>query len=367
MIVSAPDASRTLGKLKVLRHASRSRALNAAMKSSRHCMAAATDWAFWVIGKLARLGARIHAGSRRGREAGKSRRRPPPWTPRAAPLRLSRMFRKALALGGAALLLCAGRAQADEGMWPFDEAPVARVKDALGVTLDARWLDHLRRASVRLTNGCSASIVSRGGLILTNQHCIVGCAAQISPPDRDYVADGFVASAPGEERSCPDVQAEVLVAITDVTGPIFAAGAGKTGEEYAAARQTAIAAAERDACAGDRRYRCQVISFYEGGQYKVYKYRRYADVRLVFAPELDAAWFGGDPDNFNFPRYDLDCAFLRLYEAGRPADTPEFLRWSAVPPAVGDPVFVSGSPGVTDRRMTVAQLESQRDVALPLL
>jgi len=277
------------------------------------------------------------------------------------------MFRKALALGGAALMLCAGRAQADEGMWPFDEAPVARVKDALGVSLDARWLDHLRDASVRLTNGCSASIVSHGGLVLTNQHCIVACAEQVSPADRDFVADGFVADGPTEERTCPDVQAEVLVAITDVTAPIFAAGAGKLGEDFANARQTAIANVEREACGGDARFRCQVISFYQGGQFKVYKYRRYADVRLVFAPELDAAWFGGDPDNFTFPRYDLDCAFLRLYENGKPAATPNFLTWSTVAPQAGEPVFVSGNPGITERRLTVAQLESLRDVSLPLL
>ncbi len=277
------------------------------------------------------------------------------------------MFRMALACGGMALLLGAGTAQADEGMWPFDEAPVARVKDALGVTLDARWLDHLRDASVRLTNGCSASIVSRGGLILTNQHCIVGCAEQVSPPERDYVADGFVSAAPDEERTCPGVQAEILVGIADVTAPIFAAGSGKLGEEFAQARQNAVAAAERDACGGDPRFRCQVISFYQGGQFKVYKYRRYADVRLVFAPELDAAWFGGDPDNFNFPRYDLDCAFLRLYENGKPAATPAFLAWSNAAPQAGDPVFVSGNPGVTERRLTVAQLQSLRDVSLPLL
>jgi hypothetical protein len=277
------------------------------------------------------------------------------------------MFRKALAWGGAALMLCAGRAQADEGMWPFDEAPVARVKDALGVSLDARWLDHLRAASVRLTNGCSASVVSRGGLVLTNQHCIVACAEQVSPPDQDYVADGFVAGGPAEERTCPDVQAEVLVAITDVTAPIFAAGTGKLGEDFASARQTAIANVEREACGGDARFRCQVISFYQGGQFKIYKYRRYADVRLVFAPELDAAWFGGDPDNFNFPRYDLDCAFLRLYENGKPAATPNFLAWSSTAPEAGEPVFVSGNPGVTERRLTVSQLEALRDVSLPLL
>ncbi|HVM99824.1 MAG TPA: S46 family peptidase [Caulobacteraceae bacterium] len=252
-------------------------------------------------------------------------------------------------------------------MWPFDEAPVARVKDALGVSLDSRWLDHLRDASVRLTNGCSASIVSHEGLVLTNQHCLVNCAQQLSPPEHDYVDEGFVAADRADERTCPGVQAEVLVGITDVTGPIFAAGAGKVGEEYAAARETAIALAEHDACGGDPRYRCQVISFYQGGQFKVYRYRRYADVRLVFAPELGAAWFGGDPDNFTFPRYDLDAAFLRLYDDGKPAATPNFLAWSSTPPQAGEPVFVSGNPATTDRQLTAAQLKSLRDVALPLL
>ena len=252
-------------------------------------------------------------------------------------------------------------------MWPFDEAPVSRVKDALGVSIDSHWLEHLRNASVRLTNGCSASIVSHEGLVLTNQHCIVTCAQQLSPPDRDYVNEGYLADARTDERSCPGVQAEVLVGITDVTAPIFAAGAGKMGEEYAAAREASIAAAEQTACGGDPRYRCQVISFYQGGQFKVYRYRRYADVRLVFSPELDAAWFGGDPDNYNFPRYDLDCAFLRLYEDGKPAATPEFLAWATAPPQAGDPVFVSGNPASTERQLTVTQLATLRDVSLPLL
>ena len=278
------------------------------------------------------------------------------------------MFGKAFAASAAVLVLIAGgAARADEGMWPFDEAPVMRVKDALGVSIDSHWLEHLRAASVRLTNGCSASIVSHEGLVLTNQHCIVTCAQQLSPPDHDYVGEGYLAAAKTEERSCPGVQAEVLASITDVTAPIFAAGAGKVGEEFVGAREAAIAAAERDACAADARYRCQVISFYQGGQFKVYRYRRYADVRLVFAPELDAAWFGGDPDNYNFPRYDLDCAFLRLYDGDKPALTPEFLAWSTTPPLAGEPVFVSGNPATTERQLTVAQLQTLRDVALPLL
>ncbi|HZZ88369.1 MAG TPA: S46 family peptidase [Caulobacteraceae bacterium] len=267
----------------------------------------------------------------------------------------------------ASVLVAGGAARADEGMWPFDEAPVARVRDSLGVAIDARWLDHLRAASVRLSNGCSASIVSREGLVLTNQHCIVTCAQQISPPEHDYVGEGFLAAGRRDERTCPGVQAEVLVGITDVTAPIFTAGAGKLGDEFASARAGAIAAAEHDACAGDPRYRCQVISFYQGGQFKLYRYRRYTDVRLVFAPELDAAWFGGDPDNYNFPRYDLDCAFLRLYEGADVARTPEFLAWSATAPQAGDPVFVSGNPASTERQLTLAQLASLRDVALPLL
>src|SRR5579863_10204739 len=171
------------------------------------------------------------------------------------------MFRTVSVAVVAALVSgAAGRASADEGMWPFDEAPVARVKDALGVTLDSRWLDHLRDASVRLSSGCSASIVSREGLVLTDQHCIAACAEGVSPPAVDYVSDGFLAAARTDERVCPGVQAEVLVAITDVTAPIFAASAGKTGEDYAQARETAIAQAEKDACGGDPRFRCQVIS-----------------------------------------------------------------------------------------------------------
>ncbi|MFI4936611.1 MAG: S46 family peptidase [Caulobacterales bacterium] len=278
------------------------------------------------------------------------------------------MFRKLLgALCAVTAVSTAAPAAADEGMWPFDEAPLARVQQALGVSLDSHWLDHLRNASVRLTSGCSASVVSHEGLVLTNHHCIVACAQQLSDPSRDYVRDGFFADGRDEERTCPGVQAEVLVGITDVTAPIFAAGAGKFGEDFAVARSAAFADAEKEACAGDPHLRCQVISFYQGGQFKVYKYRKYADVRLVLAPEFNAAFFGGDPDNFNFPRFDLDAAFLRLYDGGKPAATPDFLAWSTAAPTAGEPVFVSGSPGTTERQLTVAQLESLRDVALPLL
>ncbi|MBV9994084.1 MAG: S46 family peptidase [Caulobacteraceae bacterium] len=252
-------------------------------------------------------------------------------------------------------------------MWPFDQAPVVQVRRTLGVTLDSRWLDHLRAASVRLTSGCSGSIVSPEGLALTNHHCTFACLEHLSGPGRDLVRDGFQADRRGEEAPCPGLGAEILVSIKDVTRAVFEAGRGKTGGAYADARQTAIADAERAACGADRRYRCQVVSFYDGGLFKMYKYRRYDDVRLVFTPEFQTGFFGGDPDNFNFPRYDLDCAFLRLYDRGRPAATPDHLDWSTSPPGAGEPVFVAGSPGVTERRLTVAQFQTLRDVAVPLL
>ncbi|MFI4975790.1 MAG: S46 family peptidase [Caulobacterales bacterium] len=264
-------------------------------------------------------------------------------------------------------LLPAATATADEGMWPFDEVPAARVQQELGVSLDSRFLDHLRDTSVRLTTGCSGAVVSREGLVLTNHHCVAACAQALSTPQHDFIHDGFFTEARSEERECPGIQAEILVAITDVTTPIFESSSGKIGEEFVAAREAAIAAAEHDACQDDLHFRCQVISFYQGGQFKVYKFRRYADVRLVFAPEFDTAFFGGDPDNFNFPRYDLDCAFVRLYEDGKPARMPDFLAWSQTPPLADEPVFVSGSPGQTERQLTVAQLETLRDVNLPLL
>ena len=282
------------------------------------------------------------------------------------PVNLLKVCMKGLIILAAFVVLAAGPALAEEGMWPFDEAPLEQMRRSLGVELDQRWLDHLQNASVRLSTGCSGSIVSPRGLVLTNQHCIIGCARELSGPGRDIVEDGFLAASKHDELECPALQAEVLVNIDDVTGAIFAAGKGKVDERFVSARSAAIARAEAAACRGDVRFRCQVISFFDGGQFKLYKYRRYPDVRLVFAPELDAAFFGGDPDNFSFPRHAFDCAFLRLYDEAAPAATPRFLKWRPAPPRPGEPVFVSGSPGITERGLTVAQLVSLRDVALPL-
>lgn len=266
-----------------------------------------------------------------------------------------------------AATLAAVPALADEGMWTFDNFPAAKVKAKYGVTIDRAWLDHVRGAAVRLSNGCSASIVSPEGLVLTNHHCVSGCVQNLSTAEHDYLKDGFAAAARTEEKLCPGTQAEVLMSIADVTARINAATNGKSGQDFVKARDGATAAVEKESCAGkEAAQRCQLISLYEGGQYKLYTYRKYSDVRLVFAVEFQTAFFGGDPDNFNFPRYDLDCSFLRLYENGKPAATPDHLRWNAQAPKDGEPVFIAGNPGGTDRLLTEAQLATLRDLVYPL-
>jgi hypothetical protein len=260
----------------------------------------------------------------------------------------------------------AGSAAADEGMWTFDNFPAARVKAAYGVTIDKAWLDRVQGASVRLTNGCSASLVSKDGLVFTNHHCVVDCAQQLSTAKTDYVKDGFLPATRAEERKCAGMQAEILEGITDVTPTVNVASSGRTGQDFVRARDAAMSAAEAAACGADPHYRCQVVSLYRGGQYKLYRYRKYSDVRLAFSPEFATAFFGGDPDNFNFPRYNLDISFVRLYEGGKPVATPQHLLWQARAPQPGEVTFVSGNPGGTDRMLTVAQLETQRDLTIPV-
>ena len=277
----------------------------------------------------------------------------------------SRLFAgAAVALLGLAAV--APAAFADEGMWTFDNFPSAKVKAAYGVTIDQAWLDRVRNASVRLSSGCSASVVTGQGLVLTNNHCVVGCAQNLSAPGKDLFNDGYQVAARAEEKTCPGMQAEILLAITDVTGRVAAAGGGLSGSALVKARTAVTSTLENEACGADPKLRCQVVDLYHGGQFKLYKYRKYSDVRLVFSPGVPAAFFGGDPDNFNFPRYDLDCAFVRLYEEGKPVSTPGHLKWNAAAPKAGEPVFVSGNPGGTDRQLTVSQLDTQRILALPL-
>jgi hypothetical protein len=251
-------------------------------------------------------------------------------------------------------------------MWTFDHFPYATVKERLGVTIDPQWLARVRGAAVRLSSGCSASVVSSDGLVLSNHHCVRECAQQLSSRQMDYIANGFMAATRAAEKLCPGMQAEILTSISDVTPAVQAATAGKTGQDFIKTRDGAIAAIEKRACEGrETKFRCQVITLYQGGQYALYTYRKYSDVRLVMAPEMQTAFFGGDPDNFNFPRYDLDFSFVRLYDNGKPVATPDHLRWSFAPPTPGEATFVVGNPGSTDRLFTAEQLESLRDLSQP--
>ena len=266
----------------------------------------------------------------------------------------------------AATVCAAATAFADEGMWTFDNFPSQMVKTKYGVAIDKAWLDNVQGASVRLSTGCSASVVTKDALVLTNHHCVRGCAQNLSTATVDYVKDGFTSATREDEKLCPGMQAEILSTISDATQRVSDAGKGKTGQEFVKARDAEIAAVEKEGCAGrEAQFRCQVVTLYQGGQYKLYTYRKYSDVRLVFAPEQQMAFFGGDPDNFNFPRYDLDCSFVRLYENGKPVETPAHLKWRTTAPKDGEPVFISGNPGSTQRLLTAEQLETIRDVALP--
>jgi hypothetical protein len=268
----------------------------------------------------------------------------------------------------AALLAPASSASADEGMWTVNNFPKDKVKAKYGFAPDDKWLQHVQLASARVLPGCSASFVSDSGLALTNHHCAHDCIHNLSTADKDYVKDGFYAKTQADEAMCPGMEIDQLVETTDVTERMTKATAGLTDEKANEARKAEMAKIEKE-CATSDALRCDVVSLYHGGIYSLYKYKRYQDVRLVFAPEFQIAFFGGDPDNFNFPRYDLDIAFLRIYEqdeqgASKPVKTPDYLKWSASGPKDGELTFVSGNPGGTDRLLTVAELEHERDVAM---
>lgn len=260
--------------------------------------------------------------------------------------------------------MTSGRATAEEGLWTFDNFPLARVNTAYGTKLDAKWLDHLQGASIRLSSGCSGSLVSGEGLIFTNHHCVMDCAQDLSNPGQDYVADGYM-EAREDERTCPGLIAETLISTQDYTGQVNTATAGLNGDAFVRAQNAVFTEIEKAACGDDQKRHCEMVSLYQGGQYRLYTYHKYSDVRLVFAPEFQAAFFGGDPDNFNFPRYALDIGFLRIYENDAPVKTPDHLIWNTETPREGDPVFVAGNPGTTKRLMTASQLETLRDVVYP--
>ena len=257
-------------------------------------------------------------------------------------------------------------ARADEGMWTFDAFPTAKMQAAYGWAPDQAWLDKARSAAVRLTGGCSASFVSADGLILTNHHCVVDCLQNLSTAKNDLVANGFIAGARARERLCPGQQAEVVTSIRDVTGDVKGAIGALADEAAIKAQDARIADIEKSGCPDTAATRCEVVKLYGGGEYKLYTYRKFSDVRVVWAPEFQAAFFGGDPDNFNFPRYALDASFLRAYENGKPVATPAHLQFNARPPVDGEATFVVGNPGSTLRLYTMDQLGMQRDLVLPI-
>lgn len=255
-------------------------------------------------------------------------------------------------------------AQADEGMWTFDNFPSKTVGTKYGFTPSQAWLDHVRLSSLRIAGGCSASFVSPHGLVMTNHHCVVDCAESLSTPQQNLVDQGFSAKTPAEERKCPDFELDQLVEIRDVTADVQGATAGKTGEASNKAFNAKRAELQKS-CGTDPSVRCDLVSLYHGGVYNLYRYKRYDDVRLVFAPEFASAQFGGDPDNFNFPRFDFDIGLLRAYEGDKPAASADYLRWSANGSKDGDLVFVPGNPGGTSRELTMSQMNFERDKFFP--
>ncbi|HEY4969249.1 MAG TPA: S46 family peptidase [Steroidobacteraceae bacterium] len=261
-------------------------------------------------------------------------------------------------------------AYADEGMWTFDNFPSTAVQRQYGVDITPAWLDHVRLSTIRLTN-CTASFVSPAGLMLTNHHCVESCLAELSSKDKSLVELGFAAADRSRELRCPAQLADVLVASENVTDIIAKAIAGLSDTAANSARKRALTTLEQaceqaSAKAKSGKLRCQVVTLYQGGEYFLYKYKRFDDVRLVFAPEADIASFGGDPDNFQFPRWSLDFSILRVYENGKPAVTPNYLRINFAGPAPNQLVFVAGHPGSTARLQTRAQLEFDRDLPLPI-
>ncbi|MGP0063162.1 MAG: S46 family peptidase [Isosphaeraceae bacterium] len=273
--------------------------------------------------------------------------------------------RRLLILAGLAALAASTAVRADEGMWTFDNLPIGRLKERYGFEPTPEWIAKVRSGAVRFNSGGSGSFVSSDGLVMTNHHIAADTLHKISTPAKDYFQDGFLARGREEEVRSPDLELNVLVGIEDVTDRVNARVA-KGMDDAAAAKARRQSRAEIEKASFDKTgLRSDVVTLYRGGRYHLYTYKKYTDVRLVFAPEHAIAFFGGDPDNFEFPRYDLDVAFFRAYEDGKPAKPAHYLAWGERGTREGDLVFVAGNPGSTSRLNTVAHLEYLRDVSLP--
>jgi Peptidase S46 len=278
-----------------------------------------------------------------------------------------RRFVSALALALFALQTLHITALADEGMWTFNNVPRAEIKKKYGFDVTDEWLNKVRLASVRFNNGGSGSFVSPNGLVLTNYHIVEDIVGEVSTPEKDYAKEGFVAKTRAEEIKVPSLELNVLMSIEDVTARVNGAvKAGATDSEALTARRAEIAAIEAESLKATG-MRSDVVMLYKGGQYNLYRYKKYTDVRLVFAPEFQAAFFGGDPDNFNFPRFNIDMALVRVYENDQPVKPQHYFKWSTAGVKEKDLVFVTGHPGSTSRLNTVAHLEELRDTSIPII
>ena len=258
-------------------------------------------------------------------------------------------------------------ALADEGMWTFNNIPRAEIKKKYGFDVTDEWLKKVQLASVRFNNGGSGSFVSPNGLVLTNYHIVEDIVNDVSTPQKDLAKEGFVARSRAEEIKAPSLELNVLMSIEDVTTRVIGAvKPGMTDAQGFAARRAEISAIEGESTKATG-LRSDVITLYQGGQYNLYRYKKYTDVRLVFVPEFQAAFFGGDPDNFNFPRFNIDMALVRVYENDQAVHPESFFKWSTTGAKEGDPVFVTGNPGSTARLNTVAHLQEFRDTSIPII
>jgi alpha-D-ribose 1-methylphosphonate 5-triphosphate synthase subunit PhnH len=274
-------------------------------------------------------------------------------------------MRRICALSLPALALVCLSLRADEGMWLYNQFPKDQVKQKFGFQVTDEFLNHLRLSSVRM--GASGSFVSPHGLIFTNHHVASGCIQKVSSAEHNYMANGFFAATQAQELKCPDTEVSVLLNIKDVTGDVQGAMKAPAGTPASdQQRRAAIAKIEKD-CNTSTGNQCEVVTLYSGALYDLYQYKKYTDIRLVFAPEEAYAFFGGDPDNFRYPRYDLDITFMRAYENNKPASTPNYLKWSHDGIKEGELAFVSGNPATTDRFITYSHMEFLRDVRYPIV
>src|SRR5690242_10034417 len=258
-------------------------------------------------------------------------------------------------------------ALADEGMWLFNAPPLKQLKEKYQFEPSPQWLEHLQKASVRFNSGGSGSFVSPNGLVITNHHVGADTLQKMGSAEHNYLRDGFYARTQADEIKSTDLELNVLMSIEDVTTRVVSAvKAGMTTDQASSARTAAIASIEKES-KDKTGLRSDVVILYQGGGYHLYRYKRYDDVRLVFAPEQQMAFFGGDPDNFEYPRYDLDICLFRVYENNQPAKIDNFLKWNSRGPSDGELTFVSGSPGKTDRALTLDELADTRDRFLPYL